>query len=89
MGDLLHSGENAIGVILGDGWYRGSIDVGPRRNVYGQRLGLLLQLQVRYADGRELLIRSDEQWRATTGPILKSDLQDVEIYDARLESARI
>jgi alpha-L-rhamnosidase len=52
-------------------------------------LGLLLQLQVRYADGRELLISSDEQWRATTGPILKSDLQDGEIYDARLESARI
>lgn len=85
VGGLLHSGENAIGVILGDGWYRGSIDVGPRRNVYGQRLGLLLQLQVRYADGREQLIRSDEQWRATTGAILKWDLQEGEIYDARLE----
>ena len=85
VGNLLHNGENALGVILGDGWYRGSIDVGPRRNVYGQTLGLLLQLHVRYADGREQLITSDEQWRATTGPILKSDLQDGETYDARLE----
>jgi alpha-L-rhamnosidase len=83
--DLLLPGENAIGVILGDDWYRGSIDVGPRRNVYGQTLGLLLQLQVRYADGRERLITSDEPWRATTGPIRKSDPQEGKIYNARLE----
>jgi alpha-L-rhamnosidase len=72
--DLLHSGENAIGVILGDGWYRGKISALGSRNVYGEQLGLLLQLQVRYTDGREQLIASDEQWRATTGPILASDL---------------
>jgi alpha-L-rhamnosidase len=85
VGALMLPGENAIGVILGDGWYRGKIGAMGARNVYGEHLGLLLQLQVRYADGREQLILSDDQWRATTGPILASDLQDGERYDARLE----
>ena len=85
VGNMLHSGENALGVILGDGWYRGKIGVMGARNVYGERLGLLLQLEVRYADGSEQLLVSDEQWRATTGPLLTSDLQDGEVYDARLE----
>ncbi|QBD76857.1 alpha-L-rhamnosidase [Ktedonosporobacter rubrisoli] len=83
--ELLRSNENALGVILGDGWYRGSISIGGLRNFYGERLSLLLQLHVRYSDGSEQVIISDEHWRATTGPILKSDLQDGEIYDARLE----
>ncbi len=83
--DLLHSGENVVGVILGDGWYRGSLGIASRRNTYGQRLGLLWQLVVNYADGGEQIIVSDEQWRATTGPILSSDLKAGEVYDARLE----
>jgi len=85
VGDLLVEGENAIGAILGDGWYRGSVDVASRRNVYGEHLALLLQIHVRYQDGREAWVTSDEGWRATTGPILKSDLKDGEIYDARRE----
>jgi alpha-L-rhamnosidase len=82
---LLREGENAIGVILGDGWYRGKLGAFARRNTYGERLALLVQLHLRYADGREQLILSDEGWQATTGPLLSSDLQAGEIYDARLE----
>jgi alpha-L-rhamnosidase len=85
VGRLLVEGENAVGAVLGDGWYRGSVDVASRRNVYGQGLALLLQIHVRYEDGREEWITSDERWRATTGPILQSDLKDGEVYDARLE----
>jgi hypothetical protein len=82
---LLHTGENVVGVILGDGWYRGNVSALFLRNVYGDRLALLLQLHIRYADGREQFVLSDEQWQATTGPILSSDLKDGEVYDARLE----
>lgn len=85
VGALLRCGENAIGVVLGDGWYRGSISAASARNFYGQRLGLLLQLVVSYADGSEQVLISDENWLATTGPILKSDLKEGEVYDARLE----
>lgn len=83
--DLLHEGENVAGVILGDGWYRGSLGITSQRNTYGQRLGLLWQLMVRYDDGSEHVITSDERWQATTGPILSSDLKAGEVYDARLE----
>jgi alpha-L-rhamnosidase len=83
--DLLHDGKNVAGVILGDGWYRGSLGIASQRNTYGQRLGLLWQLVVSYADASEQVIVSNEQWRATTGPILSSDLKAGEVYDARLE----
>src|SRR5207237_6608483 len=58
---------------------------GGRRNVYGDRLALLAQLEIRYADGHLDRICTDDSWRATRGPILASDLYDGESYDARLE----
>jgi alpha-L-rhamnosidase len=83
--DLLHDGRNAIGAILGDGWYRGRLGFhGGRRNIYGDRLTLLAQLEIEYADGTTEWIVTDEHWRAETGPILASDIYDGEIYDARL-----
>jgi alpha-L-rhamnosidase len=85
---LLQEGENAIGVILGDGWYRGKLVSGlggSQRNTYGERLALLVQLPIRYADGNARLVLSDESWKATTGPLLSSDVQAGEVYDVRLE----
>jgi alpha-L-rhamnosidase len=83
--NLLYDGENVAGMIIGDGWYRGSLGITSQRNTYGSRLGLLWQLVVSYADGSEQVIVSDERWRATTGPILSSDLKVGEVYDAGLE----
>jgi alpha-L-rhamnosidase len=84
--DRLRVGTNAIGAMLGDGWYRGRLGFnGGRRNIWGDRLALLAQLEVTYADGTTETIRTDEAWRATAGPILASDLYDGETYDARLE----
>ncbi|HEY4386569.1 MAG TPA: family 78 glycoside hydrolase catalytic domain, partial [Ktedonobacteraceae bacterium] len=86
--NLLHEGRNAIGAILGDGWYRGRFGFrGFHRNIYGDRLALLAQLEITYADGRTERIATDESWRAATGPILSGDLYDGEMYDARLERA--
>src|SRR5690606_25378235 len=82
---LLREGENVLGAMLGDGWFRGYLGNKGFRNVYGDRLALLAQLQITYADGRVELVGSDEAWRASTGPILMSDLYLGETYDARLE----
>ena len=85
---LLREGHNAIGAILGDGWYRGRLGFGGgRRNIYGDRLALLAQLEVSYGDGTSEQIVTDEGWRAATGPILASSIYDGEAYDARLERA--
>jgi alpha-L-rhamnosidase len=83
---LLHEGPNAIGAILGDGWYRGRFGFdGGRRNIYGERLGLLAQLEITYADGTTERVVTDETWCAGRGPILASDMYDGETYDARQE----
>ncbi len=82
----LHEGSNAIGALLGDGWFRGRLGFGGgQRNIYGDRLALLVQLEITYMDGRREYVCSDENWHATRGPILVSDLYDGETYDARLE----
>jgi alpha-L-rhamnosidase len=84
---LLNAGDNAIGAILGDGWYRGQLGFDPHRNIYGKRLALRLQLEIRYRDGRSERIVSDSQWKTSTGPILASDIYGGETYDARRERA--
>lgn len=83
---LLTEGRNAIGALLGDGWYAGRLGFGKgMRNQWGDRLALLAQLELRYADGRVECVVSDETWRAGTGGLLASDIYDGETYDARLE----
>jgi alpha-L-rhamnosidase len=85
--DLVRRGPNAVGVTLGDGWYRGRLAWETRRNTYGKRLALLAELHVRYTDGREQVIATGDGWRSSTGPILTSDIYNGETYDARLEKA--
>ncbi|MFO7170388.1 MAG: glycoside hydrolase family 78 protein [Chloroflexota bacterium] len=83
--DLVRAGENVVGAMLGDGWYRGYLGHRGHRNVYGDRLALLLQLHITYADGRVQVVCSDLDWRAARGPIHMSDLYLGETYDARDE----
>ncbi len=84
--DLLRKGSNAIGAMLGDGWFRGRLGFGGGRPaIYGDRIALLAQLEVEYQDGSTENIVTDETWRAQRGPILSSDIYDGEAYDARLE----
>lgn len=81
----LQGGANGIGVLLGDGWYKGELTWLHKRNIYGDRRAVLLQLHIRYEDGTEEWVSSDTTWKASTGPILLSEFYAGEIYDARLE----
>ncbi len=77
--------KNAIGAILGDGWYRGFIGFAGQNNYYGNKLSLLVQLQINYTDGTSETVVTDKNWKTSTGPIISSDIYDGENYDARLE----
>jgi alpha-L-rhamnosidase len=79
---MLESGSNAMGAILGDGWFRGNISI-KGQNQYGKLIRLKAQLQIDYADGRSEVIASDPSWKAAFGPILESDMQAGETFDAR------
>jgi len=82
--EQLTKGENAIGVVLGDGWFRGNLMGG--NDYYGQDLALLAQLEVTFEDGTQLLINSDDSWKsAVNGPIRMADNYNGETYDARME----
>lgn len=83
----LARGKNAVGVTLGNGWYRGNLAWENRRNIYGSTLGVLAQIRVVYTDGTEETIATDGQWKVATGPILMSEIYHGETYDARREQA--
>ncbi len=82
----LRQGENAIGAWLGSGYYNGRVNwpsIPERRNIYGDRLGLIAELIVTYADGTETRIGTDESWRVTGSPYDRAEIYDGEVYDAR------
>jgi len=83
--ELLRAGANAVGVHLGDGWYRSGLAFDKRNFKYGDRRAALVQLHIRYEDGSEEMVASDASWRAATGPVTYSTIYDGETYDARLE----
>ena len=84
---MLKNGRNALGAMLGNGWYKGYLAgwIGNNRERYGKKTALLLQMYITYADGSEQIVVSDGTWKAHTGPILMSELYHGETYDARLE----
>ena len=82
---LLKSGKNAIGITLGNGWYRGIIGFENNVNFYGKDIALLFQMDITYSDGTTESILSDGSWKSSTGPIRYSEIYNGEIYDARME----
>lgn len=80
---LLRSGDNAIGVILGNGWYRGIMGFSNQKNIYGKDLALLFQLEIEYSDGSKEQIISDGSWKSSTGAIVYSEIYNGETIDAR------
>jgi len=83
----LQRGENAIGIIVGNGWYNmhtravWDFDKAPWRD----RPSTLCQLEVRFTDGSVKTIATDNTWKFATGPIRFDSIRNGEVYDARLE----
>jgi alpha-L-rhamnosidase len=81
----LREGDNAIGALLGDGWYCGYVGLEKARENYGRRPALLAQLEIVHPDGSETRIASDDRWRWHASPVLDSDIMQGETVDARRE----
>lgn len=82
---LLQKGENAIGAILGNGWYRGTINWEPRQMIYGEHLGLLCQLEIEYSDGTRARVISDNSWKTSFGAIQYAEIYNGETIDSNKE----
>lgn len=81
----LRSGKNAVGAIVGDGWYAGYVGYGNRREHYGSKIRAIVQLDIEFADGSRETVASGHDWKAAVGPIKESDFLMGETYDARQE----
>jgi alpha-L-rhamnosidase len=80
---LLRDGENRLDVLLGNGWYRGRLGWNGKRALYGDRLALLAQLEVAYADGSVEVVGTDERWSARDSGVLADDLYNGQRTDLR------
>lgn len=82
----LVQGQNAIGVMLGNGFY-----YIPRDKRYRKLTGMfgypkmICRLVMEYTDGSTGSLVSDESWKAAPGPITFSSIYGGEDYNANLE----
>ncbi len=86
----LKPGRNAVGIMLGNGWFN------PYPVAMGYRIEMrhflttgepraIVQLVIDFQDGTSQTINSDETWRVGDGPILRNGDYLGEVYDARRE----
>lgn len=84
--ELIESGINTIGAVVGKGYYTGYVGYVASPMVYGTKNSFIAKLSIKYDDGSEDVIVTDKTWRFTEkGPVTDSDFQQGESYDARLE----
>jgi len=88
--EMLTKGENAIGLMLGNGWYNPEpFKLFQRWNLRDEltvgKPVVKAQLRITYSDGSTETIITDKSWKAGAGPILKNSVYLGELYDARLE----
>lgn len=84
---LIKEGNNEITIILGDGWYRGSIGAKGFTNVFGKQTKVKAQLEIELEDGNVTIV-TDESWKwSNDGPIVFNDFKDGEIVNANKEAS--
>ena len=81
---LLRPGRNALGVVLGNGWYHTITPdlFGFENAPWRQTPRLLINLDVEFPDGRHETIASDSSWKWSTGPIAFNDIRSGITYNA-------
>ncbi|WP_131539092.1 alpha-L-rhamnosidase [Pedobacter nototheniae] len=85
--EAINSGKNAVGVLLGNGWYNHQstavwyFDRAPWRN----RPTFCLDIRITYEDGSIETIKSGKDWKTSLSPIVFNSIYTAEHYDARLE----
>jgi len=85
--EAINQGKNAIGVLLGNGWYNHQstavwyFDRAPWRN----RPTFCLDVRITYDDGTVETIKSGKNWKTALSPIVFNSIYTAEHYDARME----
>jgi alpha-L-rhamnosidase len=88
-GLIIPGGKNAIGALLGEGWWSGNITyTGSNWNFFGDRQSLLAKLVITWNDGsRSVIVTNDRDWKYfNDGPVLYGSFFQGEFYDATKEA---
>ena len=83
--EQLRYGENAVGILLGNGFY--NVQGGRYRKLqisFGPPT-LLFELVINYEDGTRTIVRSDNEWKYDLSPVTFNCIYGGEDYDARRE----
>ena len=79
--------SNELRVTVGKGWFRSpmpaALNEQEEEEIRKRPCGLIALLVIRYRDGREERIPTDERWETGESPVLFSEIYDGESYDAR------
>ncbi len=81
--DKLRSGDNAIGVMLGKGFYNTAGDRRIHGAFFDRPLALILQAEIEFKDGSSTSIVTDSSWRWTSGPLSHNAILGGVDYDAQ------
>lgn len=82
---LLQPGGNAIGVMLGNGWYKGRFGFEKNAaNMFGNRFALCCELIATLKNGDTIRIETDDNWRCHASPVLESSIYNGEVFDAKM-----
>lgn len=73
--------NNVLTALVGKGWYAGTLGYFHRKNCYGEKCALCLDLYIEFEDGTKKVIKTDESWQARESALRFSEFQDGEIYD--------
>ena len=81
--NLLKQGRNAVGVVLGNGWYNHqSIGVWDfERAPWRGRPAFCLDLRITYEDGTETVVPTDLSWHCSTGEVIQNNIYTGEHRD--------
>lgn len=84
---LLKQGKNAIGAIVGNGFYNINRERYRKLVITWGNPKLIGQLRIQYTDGTEQVFVTGPDWKTAPSPITYTSIYGGEDYDARLEQA--
>jgi alpha-L-rhamnosidase len=71
--DAVRGGDNELRVLLADGWHSGYVGYGKKRDYYGDKTRVRVQLMLESADGNTQVVASDASWTASSGTTREAD----------------
>lgn len=86
--DMIKDGENALGAMLGEGWWSGLLNYGSNWNYFGDRQSLLAKLVITYEDDTSKIVTTNPtEWKYyNDGPIRYGSFFMGEVYDSTKEA---